>query len=524
MRGGANVGGVAKDALETVKAEGSERRASVDTDRRRWLPRISRARLLQDVGPAAVVLALMVCYAVYYGLWSVRKFDAFQAPAFDMGIFDQGVWLLSRFKEPFVTILGLNLFGDHVSFIMLAFVPLYWLWPGPETLLVVQALVLAIGAIPVYLLARGVLKNSWFAVIPALAYLLTPALGWLNLENFHPDSLEVPLLLFAFFFIMRRRWRWYLAMVILVMMVKEDVWLLLVPLGLYVACKHNRKMGFLTVGLSVGWFIVAFLGIQPALSGAAPGSLDVWRIPFGGFGGLLRTAVVEPWEVIGYMLTAEKVRYIFQLLTPLLFLPLLSWRALIAVPVLLFNLVSNFWYQSNLEYHYHSLVIPIFCVAALLALERFSSIKIRRCLSALVLVATLFSLYLWGPVHGSRHPSYDPDSLHPQNLAANEAIATIPADAIVAAEDRFAAHLANREFIYVYPNPYSATYWGDDSQKGQRLPGADRVEYVMAMPGYLTDRSAEIWASLAGEGFVPIFAKEGIVLLYRDTSSGAGEE
>jgi uncharacterized membrane protein len=479
---------------------------------------------VRDVGPLAVVLALVVGYALYYGLWSIRKYDAFQAPAFDMGIFDQGVWLLSRFKEPFVTILGLNLFGDHVSFIMLAFVPLYWLWPTPETLLVVQAVVLALGAIPVYLLGRRVLKSGWFAVIPALAYLLTPALGWLNLENFHPDSLEVPLVLFALYFMTRHRWRWYLAMVILVMMVKEDVWLLLVPLGLYVTFKHNRKMGILTVALSAGWFLLAFLAIQPALSGAAIGSLDSWRIPFGGVGGLLRTAFSQPWEVIGHMLTAEKVKYVFQLLTPLAFLPLLTWRALIAVPVLLFNLVSSFWYQSNLEYHYHSLIIPVFCFAALMALERFKSIELRRGLSVLVLLATVFSLYLWGPVHGSRHQSYYPDPEHPQNIAANEAIALIPADAVVVAEDKFAAHLANRETIYVFPNPYRANYWGDDSQKGQRLPGAERVEYVMAMPSYLNEESAEVYAGLAAEGFTPIYEKEGIVLLYRETDAESQED
>jgi len=78
---------------------------------------------------------------------------------------------------------------------------------------------------------------------PAVAYLLTPAVGWLNLENFHPDSFEVPLLLFALYFLSRARWRPYLVMVLLLLTVKEDVPLILVPLGIYVALRHNRKMG-----------------------------------------------------------------------------------------------------------------------------------------------------------------------------------------------------------------------------------------------------------------------------------------
>ena len=82
--------------------------------------RACRASRLAPQGRAGrgVLLVLVAGYAVFYGMWSVRKYHAYHAPAFDMGIFDQGVWLLSRFKEPFVTILGLNLFGDHTVFIM----------------------------------------------------------------------------------------------------------------------------------------------------------------------------------------------------------------------------------------------------------------------------------------------------------------------------------------------------------------------------------------------------------------------
>lgn len=455
---------------------------------------------------------------MYYGMWSVRKYHAYQAPAFDMAIFDQGVWLLSRFKEPFVTILGLNLFGDHVCFAMVAFVPLYWLFPGPETLLVVQAMALAMGAIPVYLLGVRVLWNRWFALIVALAYLMTPALGWLNLENFHPDSLEVPLALFALYFATVGRWRWYMAMVISLMLVKEDTVLLLVPMGVYVALTYNRRIGLLTAGLAIGWFVITFFGIQPALSGASPGSLDAFRIPFGGFAGLLKTMILRPWEVIAYMLTAEKIMYVFQLLTPVLFLPLLSWRVLLALPVLFFNLISTFWYQSNLQYHYHSMIIPVLAVAALFGLEKFRRLRTRQALTVVMLLATMVSLFLWGPAQGSRAASYYPDSRHPECIAADEALTHIPDEAVVSAVDKFASHMANRERVYVFPNPYSASYWGDDSLKGQRLPGAEDVEYLMLMPALLSEEAARVYQSLTDEGFSAIYDREGIVLLHREPS------
>jgi uncharacterized membrane protein len=469
------------------------------------------------------VILAAAAYAVFFSLWSIKKYDAFQAPGFDIGIYDQGLWLLSRFKEPFVTLLGLNLFGDHSSFILILFVPLYWIVPAPETLLVVQAIALAVGIVPVFLLGRMVLRNSWVALIPAIAYLATPALGWLNLENFHPDSLEVPLLLFALYFMSRARWRPYLVMVLLLMTVKEDTALVLIPLGIYVALRHNRRMGILTAGIAVAWFALMMFVVQPALSGATAGALDSWRIPYGGFGGLLATFFKRPWEVVTYLLSADKAKYLFQLFTPVLFLPLLTWRTLIVVPILFFNLLSTFWYQSSVQYHYTSLIIPVLCGMALLGLDRFRSLKLRRVLAVGILVATVFSAYLWGPYPHTRTVAYYPDPYHPQAVAAAEAVALIPPDAVVAAGDKFSPHLTHREQIYTFPSPFSATYWGDDSQKGQRLPVADQVEYVLDLPSILPEETIAVLSTLGAEGFTPVYENEGVLLLKREPPGAQGE-
>ena len=465
----------------------------------------------------------MLGYAIFYGWWSIRKYDAFQAPGFDLGIFAQGLWLLSRLKAPFVTLMGLDLFGDHTSYILLALVPLYRLVPHPETLLAVQTFALALGALPVFLLARLVVRDSWFALAPAAAYLLMPALGWLNLENFHPDSFEVPLLLFALYFVARARWRPYLVMVLLLLLVKEDVALIVVPLGIYVALRRNWKVGAVTLGVAAAWFPLAFFVFQPLLSGTTAGGLDMWRIPFGGFGGLLGTLVRAPQTVIAYMFSGVKLKYLLELFAPLLFLPLLTARTLIVLPILGFNLISTFYYQTNLHYHYTSLVIPALSAAAILALDRFDGQKVRRWALLLVLLATCASAYLWGPLPGSRAAAFLSDPKDPQAVAAAEALALIPPHAVIAARDKFASHLTSRDLVYVFPTPFAANSWGDESLRGQRLPVADDVEYVLEIPERLTPMADAAWAKLPAEGFVEIFDQEGVVLLKREpVASGAG--
>ena len=463
----------------------------------------------------------MLAYAVFFGWWSLRKFAAFQAPGFDLGIYAQGLWLLSRLKSPFVTIMGLNLFGDHTTYILLPLVPIYRLFPHPETLLLLQTFALALGAVPVFLLARMVLRSSWVALVPAGAYLLMPALGWLNLENFHPDSFEVPLLLFALYFVVRARWRPYLVMVLLLLMVKEDVALVVAPLGIYVALRHDRKMGALTFGLAAVWFPLELFVLQPLLSGTTPGGLDAWRIPFGGFGGLLKTTVVDPWRVITQMFSGVKVEYLLGLFGPMMFLPLLTARTLIVAPILCFNLVSTFYYQTNLHYHYTSLVIPVLSTTAILALMRFDKQKVRRGAVLLIVLATFVSGYICGPLPGSLDAGILTNPSDPQAVASAEAIALIPPDAVVAARgDKFASHLTGRDRVYVFPTPFAANSWGDESLRGQRLPLVDSVEYVLELPSGLTTMAAAAWDKLPAQGFVKIFSREGVVSLDREPSSG----
>jgi uncharacterized membrane protein len=471
----------------------------------------------QGAGPWLVLTGAMLAYAAFFGWWSLRKFDAFQAPGFDLGIFAQGLWLLSNFKSPFVTLLGLDLFGDHASYFLFLLVPLYWVWPAPEALLVAQTLALAVGAIPVFLLAKMVLRDPWVALAPAMAYLLMPALGWLNLENFHPDSFEVPLLLFALYFMAQSRWRPFLVTALLALTIKEDVFLLVLPLGAYVALRKNRRVGLVTCGVAVTYFVLAFFVLQPLLSGTAAGNLDAWRIPFGGVGGLLRTTFTAPWDIIAYMGTTEKLLYLLQLFAPVLFLPLLTARTLIILPVLLFNLISTFWYQTNLHYHYTSLIIPVLIAMAILALERFRRLRTRHLLAGGLLVATLVSIYLWGPYPGTKGAANLHDPQSPRALASAEAVALIPPDAVVASRDEFSAHLANRESVYTFPTPFAAEYWGDWSLKGQRLPMADTVEYVIELTSVQDEAEEALWAQLPEEGFVPIYDQDGVVVLKRVT-------
>src|SRR5262249_24891895 len=145
----------------------------------------------QALLPHLPVALLIGAYALTFGLLSVQVYDGYGAPGFDMAIPDQGVWLLSRFHVPFCTVIGRNFFADHTSFIFLAAVPLYWIYPHAQGLLVLQACLLAGAAVPIYLLARRRVGGTVLPTLLAAAYLLNPALQNGNLEQMHVECFTV---------------------------------------------------------------------------------------------------------------------------------------------------------------------------------------------------------------------------------------------------------------------------------------------------------------------------------------------
>ena len=190
--------------------------------------------------PSLLVAAGVFWYFEYFARLTTDIQHGYGTSAFDIGVFDQGVWLMSRFHVPFVTITGRNLFADHTSFILIAVAPLYWLFPSPSTLLVLQAAGLALAAVPIYLVGKKRI-GAPLAAFLALAYLLHPAVGASNMENFHPDSfiaLFVAMALYAA--IEDRRWL-FIVSCVLCLLVKEDAILVVLPMAIWFAWRRNIR-------------------------------------------------------------------------------------------------------------------------------------------------------------------------------------------------------------------------------------------------------------------------------------------
>jgi uncharacterized membrane protein len=114
----------------------------------------------------------------------------------DLGITENLLWHTAEGRMFESSLEGRSHLGVHASFIYLILVPLYVLAPRPETILVAQAVLLALAALPLFLLARRLLESNAAALLVSVLYLLHPAVQGAGFYDFH-ELAFAPVLFFA---------------------------------------------------------------------------------------------------------------------------------------------------------------------------------------------------------------------------------------------------------------------------------------------------------------------------------------
>ncbi len=461
--------------------------------------------------PHLPVALLIFAYALCFSLLSVAVQDGYGTPGFDLGIFDQGVWLLSRFHAPFVTVMGRNLFGDHTSFILLLAVPLYWVYPHAQALLVLQSCLLAAAAIPIYLLARRWTASTTLATALTAAYLLNPALQNGNLEQFHPECFLVLSVALAIYAAVEGKPVLLAVAVAASLLVKEDTALLMVPLGVWVWWRRDRTWGIAIIAASIVWMAFAYGVVIEALLGTA--TFYANRIPFGGAGGLAAAPVLHAPTFWRYLVSGNRPFYVWQMGFSFGWVFLLAPElAAIGILALSENVLSDFPYMQEILYHYSLPLVPILAIGTAFAVGRLATAHRRMLATALVTLAALVSCILWGLAPFSRYtyPHMNPNGA--QVAAINRALSNVPADAAVSAYYPYVPHLDHRLQIYQWPTPFKANYWGLYKQEGQRLPFSGQVQYVV-VPTFLFGEDQAVFSSIASD--FELVAEGGGVSVYR---------
>lgn len=364
-------------------------------------------------GARLVLLVLSGAYAALFAGLALRLHWGMRTHKADLGQIHQAVWNSSRGRFVEMTDNGFiaTRMTDHVEPILAIISPALWLWPHAETLLVIQALAVALGAWPLYGLTLLLLDRTlaptarariWeleplrrltepLALAVVAAYLLTPQLQSALLTEFHAVPLAVPLILWALWAVEARRAQQFAVAVILLALVKEETALLAAGMALWAVWRawisrwsadpvqgvwRVTVGGLLLAAMAVVWFFVATFVIVPAHAVEVYGVAESYYFRrYGALGDspldIVRSFFTQPGLVWSIATEPARVDYLRGLLWPSGGLALLAPEViLLGLPLLLANLLSAYPAQYYGDFHYSAPVAVYFAAASAFGVAR----------------------------------------------------------------------------------------------------------------------------------------------------------
>lgn len=415
--------------------------------------------------PDIVFIGLIFLYILLMSRLVLNRYDALYVFAYDFGIFDQAIWSTAHGELMWQSIntvrMGSHL-GEHFELLLIFLAPFNYIFSDGRFLLVIQTIFLALGALPLYLIAKLKFKSMWIPVVFPLSYFLYPYLHNVNLFDFHGVMLAPLFVGLAWYSIEKENIKLLTLAVLASLLIKEDMFVIVALLCIYAFFRtaYKREAAILAA-FSIIYGLIVIKLIIPAFAGGPYRFVTEVGI----HEGLVNPPIVGLFEI-----TKE-------LFKPLMFLPLLN-----PIPYLA-SIVLLTWHATRdtslfLYYHYPAEIISLIFISLILGISSIPNYisyvnKIiekkdtksnkkrktirneKRCFGSLQLAICLLliisSIYFFVTISQATN-------LHPLQYQQTEhdrfginLLKQIPPDAIVVAQGHLVPRLAHRKYVFMLP-------------------------------------------------------------------------
>lgn len=486
----------AKQKLKTIR----------EMDEEKWEKKLRTKIVGREIGVVLVYLMILV-YTTIFSYFTILKHYAFKTYAWDFGIsfqalsttLNEGKFLYYT-PELFFNVTGCY-FRLHFSPILLLVLPVYAINQAPETLLVFQSFIIALGALPLYWYVKHVLSSRVAASGFALVYMLYPPLHGANWYDFHVQAF-MPLFFFlSMYYFEQEKFGKYFFFLMLALTIAESVPIVVVFVGFYGILKYRDQfhrmfrskpfetkkilVPLATIALALLWLWFSrwvqntFFPINPVFENFYR-ALDYWSVL-----GVKEDPIAIPLYIIlnparvfdALMYDAYfKLLFLVMLFGSLLFLPLKSSIVLIAFAWLGPVLLSNHSTYYVLGSHYPLYVIPFIFFAAVKGLkktQRKGFVKFGKTIKHLLLVGAVFAMFAspLSPllsVVSTGLPyfsAYYVPGIGEHELALQRIVNLVPKNASVLTQNHIFPHFAYKSNAYVYPLPQVFAYAQEETRE-----------------------------------------------------------
>lgn len=397
------------------------------------------------------VLALLFTAVTFTFL--VNKHNAFNTRTYDFARFDQAIWGVLNGRLLFSSIDYRSILGNHFSPYMALLAPLFWLWPDERMLFLVQAMSVAVGG----LILAFMLQRRYVALAPwfLLAVYLNPALLDMTLFEFRRVVLAFPYLALALYGLDIKRYGLMLTALCIALLCKEDIGLFVFGSGLFLLIvRRNWRWGLALLVLGFVWAVGVSLWIIPAFR--TPGTEYPQLFYFSYLGNsyseITATLLTDPLIILRQLFDVSRLQAVGRFLLPLgIFLPFLGaeWL-LIILPTLGLLLLSGDVEMFTLQKWYTAPLLPVFFAAIAVGLGRLDK-RWARWAMVWLLLMVLFGYYLFSVLPGGRRYVADEFTPTAHDRVGLLMVTAVPDNASVATQPHYVPHLAHREQIFHYP-------------------------------------------------------------------------
>ena len=482
------------------------------------------------------VVIAMVVTATILSILVVQRYRNYYGGRFDLGNMVQAVYNTAHGHFLQITTAEgrqASRLGSHVDPILAVFALPWLVWPSPEMLLVAQAVIVSLAAWPAYRLGLRILGDPRGAFLLSCALLLYPPLQYAVLNEFHPVTLAIPLLLFAFVFIDEGHWWRAVPFLVLAALCKEEIPAVIAVMGAYFALRKRSLRPLILSACAVAYFIVAVKVVLPHYNAGGSPFLNRYADLGSSASSIGVNVVLKPGVTLGHLFAWSNLRYWFHLLWPFGFTSLLSpLTTLIAAPEYLLNALASNGFQRSYEFHYVAGEVPFVFAGAVLGLARLRAFLVRGgwrarrsakraesisvgTLATAVLGAAVLANFVLGPLPFSlpgAHLTGRDYAVSGHAKVLDQAIKVIPsaANVTVCTENDAGSHLSARRVVYTFPDIHNAQWVIVDQKNPFWFDHYDAVRHSQALG-----------ALVLNQNYQSVYARDGVYVFKRVGSAAA---
>lgn len=382
---------------------------------------------------------IVLLFFIAYSVLSLIRHQNYGSFGFDLGIADQIVWKYSKLTAPITTIDHTAFIPElfvHLEFIYILLAPFYWIYSHANTLLVLQAFVVCLSGIPVYLLAKHKGLTNFLSLSILISYLMFYGVQNALWFDVHSTTFGAGFLAWFIYFLDRKNHKLAWLFFLLTIISKENYALITLLVSIVYFYLQRDKYILFYASASIAYLILVF------------GIYFPYQVP-GGYRFESSNGLLGGINLFDMVATHEKRQVIFytfawtgflSLLNPIVIIPMLGNIALYFIIGREVSTAQGLFLQYRIE------LAPLLFLPTIYGINKLKSLNNVKTGIFLLICALLLQYVLHLPLSYLTKKWFWAKPESAQDI--NKIIEFIPEDASIVTQNNITPHLSQRDEIF----------------------------------------------------------------------------